>query len=392
MLKYCVGIDVSKTELQCCISVIDQLQKVTVKSSSKFANNKTGFTRLHQWISTRHKHQEVPLVVVMEATGIYYEQIAMYLFEQHYAISVVLPNKAKKYLQSTGLKSKNDKIDAQGLARMGAEQRLELWQPMDSYFYQLRELTRQHQSLQELKTSVNNQLQASEAGMYQNKLVVNQLNALLTTLDGQIRELATAIEKHIDDQEEVKHKVENICKIKGVGPLTVAVILAETNGFVLFENSRQLVSYAGYDVVENQSGNHKGKTKISKKGNSHIRRALHMPAFGVVSYEQHPFIDLFNRTLQRHGQKMKSYVAVQKKLLVIIYALWKNNSAYELNHQHNKEKHTGEKEQVLSSLPGLEQADPIAAGQKNSASLQQQAALHKVNILSNDHSLLPLCQ
>jgi hypothetical protein len=92
--------------------------------------------------------------------------------------------------------------------------------------------------------------------------------------------------------------------------------------------------------------------------------------------------------MKRHGQKMKSYVAVQKKLLVIIYALWKHNSTYELNYQHNKDKHTGEKEQVLSSLPGLAQADPL----QNSATLQQQVALHKVNILSNDRSLLPLCQ
>lgn len=385
MLKYCVGIDVSKNELQCCISTIDSLQKVTVKSSGKFANSKTGFTQLHHWIITRHKNKEVPLVVVMEATGIYYEQVAMYLFEQHYSVSVVLPNKAKKYLQSTGLKSKNDKIDAQGLARMGAEQHLELWQPMQTYFYELRELTRQHQSLQELKTSINNQLHASQLGMCHQQVVIEQLKVLSTTLDKQIKELVAAIEKHIAQQEEVKHKVENICKIKGLGILTVAVILAETNGFVLFKNSRQLVSYAGYDVVENQSGNHSGQTKISKKGNSHIRRALHMPAFCVVSYEQPPFIGLFNRTLKRHGQKMKSYVAVHKKLLVIIYALWKNNTGYELNYKLYT--HTGEKEQALSALPGLVQAEEL----KNSASLQQQAALHKVNILSNDRSLLPLC-
>jgi transposase len=389
MLRYCVGIDVSKKDLQCCISVIDLLQKVTVKASAKFANTNSGFPLLHQWITNRHKQKEVPLVVVMEATGIYYEQIAMYLFKQQYSLSVVLPNKAKKYLQSTGLKSKNDQIDAQGLSRMGAEQCLELWQPMDSYFYELRELTRQHQSLQELKTSVNNQLHASELGMYQSNLVVQQLKALITTVDDQIKALATAIAKHIDQKVEVKQQVDNICKIKGLGVLTVAVILAETNGFALFDNSRQLVSYAGYDVVENQSGDHRGKTSISKKGNSRIRRALHMPAFCVVSCEQQPFVGLFNRTFERHGQKMKSYVAVQKKLLVIIYALWKNNSAYELNYKPNK--HTGEEEQVLSSLPGLAQADPTT-GQKNSASLQQQAALHKVNILSNDRSLLPLCQ
>ena len=389
MLKYCVGIDVSKNELQCCISTIDQLQKVTVKSSGKFANTQAGFMQLHHWICSRHKNKEVPLVVVMEATGIYYEQIAMYLFQQHYAVSVVLPNKAKKYLQSTGLKSKNDQIDAQGLARMGAAQCLELWQPMQTYFYELRELTRQHQSLQELKTRINNQLHASQSGMCQHQVVIAQLQALITTLNQQIKELEAAIEQHIEHKEEVKHKVDNICKLKGLGTLTVAVILAEANGFVLFKNSRQLVSYAGYDVVENQSGDHRGKTKISKKGNSRIRRALHMPAFCVVNYEQHPFVGLFNRTLEHHGQKMKSYVAVQKKLLVIIYALWKNNTSYELNYKPHT--HTGEQEQVLSSLPGLAQADPTG-GQKNSASLQEQTALHKVNILSNDRSLLPLCQ
>ena len=121
MAKYCVGIDVSKNNVQCCISLIDQLQKVTVKSSKKFTNNKVGFMELHQWIIQHHKHKEVPLVVVMEATGIYYEQLSMYLFKQQYALSVVLPNKAKKYLQSTGLKSKNDKIDAQGLALVWAQ-------------------------------------------------------------------------------------------------------------------------------------------------------------------------------------------------------------------------------------------------------------------------------
>jgi len=140
--------------------------------------------QLHQWITTRHKNKEVPLVVVMEATGIYYEQIALYLFQQHYALSIVLPNKAKKYLQATGLKSNNDQIDAQG-----REQHLELWQPMDSYRYELSALARQHQSRQELKPTLNNQLQALEAGMYQNKWAVGQLKVLLTTLDQQISDL-----------------------------------------------------------------------------------------------------------------------------------------------------------------------------------------------------------
>lgn len=85
--------------------------------------------------------------------------------------------------------------------------------------------------------------------------------------------------------------------MKGVGIMTVATLLAETNGFLLFKNAPQLVSYCGYDVIENQSGKHKGKTRISKKGNRHIRRILHMPAFNVIRYKVATFAQLFERTL-----------------------------------------------------------------------------------------------
>ncbi len=353
MLKYCAGLDVSSKDFHACLSVIDSLQKVTVKCSSKFANNSNGFNSLDAWLVKHHKQKDIPLVVVMEATGVYYENLALFLYLKGYQVSVVLPNKAKKYLQATGLKSKNDTIDAQGLSRMGAEQSLDLWQPKDEYFYQLRSLTRQHQSLQELKTNVNNQLHADQHGMYQNEVVISQLMVLIKTINAQIEEMEKVIVAHLNKDAEVAKLVEGITLIKGVGALTVAIILAETNGFALFKNIPQLISFAGYDVVENQSGNHVGKTRISKQGNGHIRRCLHLPALSVVRCQQSPFIQLFNRTLQRHGIKMKSYVAVQKKLLVLIYVMWKKKEAYQPTRNTN---HSGEQEQMSSSLLSFEEA------------------------------------
>jgi transposase len=340
-----MGLDISAKTVYACLSVIDAAQKVTVKSSCKVDNTTGGFKQLTQWANKHCKLQGIPLVICMEATGVYYENCALFLFKHGYSVSVLLPNKAKKWMQAEGIKTKNDKIDAQGLSKMGAEKALELWEPAAEYYYELRAMTRQHQSLQEFKTAVNNQLHAEEHGMYKNKLVIKQLKQQIKFIEKQLTDLQVAIEAHVASDREVAGKVDNICKIKGLGILTVAVIIAETNGFVLFKNSPQLVSYSGYDVVENESGNHKGKTKISKKGNSRIRRCLFMPAFNMVKYKQKPFVDLYERTFEKHGLKMKSYVAVQKKLLVLIYSLWKNDTAYDIDYRN---KYIKELEQVLS--------------------------------------------
>lgn len=112
MLKYSIGLDISAQTIHACISGIDAVQKVTVKSSCKIDNTLSGFKQLDQWANKHRKLKNVPLVVNMEATGVYYENCALYLFKEGYSVSVLLPNKAKKWMQSEGLKSKNDKIDA----------------------------------------------------------------------------------------------------------------------------------------------------------------------------------------------------------------------------------------------------------------------------------------
>jgi len=273
MQKYSLGIDMSFKTFHACLSVIEHDQQVKVKASTSFSNNPQGFKLLIAWINKHYKQKELPLLIVMEATGVYYERCALTLFLAGYNVSVVLPNVAKKYFQSIGQKSKNDKIDAKGLARMGAERKLNEWQPMEDFFYTLRSYTRQHEGLQQTRTLLNNQKHAVENQAHPNELVLNQLQQLVDTIEGQIKELFKAINGHVATNKEVSDKVKAICEIKGVGILTIAVILAETNGFALFKNIPQLVSYAGYDVIEDQSGKHIGKTKISKRGNGHIRRA-----------------------------------------------------------------------------------------------------------------------
>ena len=382
MLKYSVGIDVSSKKLDAVICTIDENQKVTIKSSKSGINNtQKGHVALMSYIERHHKNKEVPLVICMEATGIYYENCALRLIEAGYKVSVILPNKAKKYMQALGLKSKNDSIDAKGLAQMGAEQNLNLWQPMGEYYYKLRSLTRQHQNLQELKTSILNQIHALENGMYIEKSVIKQLKSSVALLKKQLKENERAIKLQLKADNNVFSKVKKICKIKGLDVLTIATVLAETNGFELFKNSKQLVSYAGYDVVENQSGAKYGKTRISKKGNSRIRRCLYMPALCTVRLKEKVFYDLYSRTFARHFIKMKSYVAVQKKLLTMIFALWKKDEEFDSKYLQNL--NIQEKEQMHSSLHGSERAE------KNSQAIESLTTQGKHPV--SDHSVLPLC-
>ena len=68
---------------------------------------------------------------------------------------------------------------------------------------------------------------------------------------------------------------------------------------------------------------------MSKKGNAHIRRAMHMPAFSVVRHQVPPFSSLHQRLRDKGKKKMQAYVAVQRKLLILIWTLWRKNECYD---------------------------------------------------------------
>jgi len=328
-LKYSVGIDVAKDKFDACIVVIDQTQSVTIKATKSFVM-KNDYKSFIEWVK-KHQKEDIPLCFTMEATGNYFEKLAAYLVENGCYVSVVLPNKAKKYLQSLGIKSKTDRIDAKGLAQMGAEQKLKSWQPFTKNIYKLRSLTRQHENLNKQKTVLANQLHSQMYNMYEIKEVQKQLKTMIKLIDKQLGQIEVFIKELLDNDVALKSKAENLTSIPGVGLLTAATVIAETNGFYLIESVGQLISYVGYDIVENQSGKRVGRTRISKKGNSHIRRILYMPSLNVVRLKVDAFKVFYERLYDRNKIKMKSYVAVQKKILILLYTLWRIDKPFNPN-------------------------------------------------------------
>jgi transposase len=342
VLRYCIGIDVDKKEFKVCFRSLNNAGNHKTIASRTFSNSPKGFGSFDSWITKNRKDPDAWLVLTMEATGVYHENLAWYFFTKRFNINIVLPLKANRYLQSLGLRSKNDKIDAQGLATMGLQQELELWSPGSIELLKLRSLTRQHEAFQKAKTTFSNQLEAITHAAVSDPLVHKSLKSMLKNLDSEIEKLEAKICKVVEEDSFLAAKWNLMESIKGLGILTFAIIAAETAGFALFNNAKQLTCYAGYDVVENQSGGRAGKTKISKKGNAHLRRAMFMPAFNVVRYEQGSFTDVYQRVFERTKIKMKGFVAVQRKLLSLIFALWKSDQPYNPDHQfgHSREEET----------------------------------------------------
>jgi transposase len=137
-------------------------------------------------------------------------------------------------MQCLGLKSKNDKIDSIGLARMGAEQSLPRWNAPRKIIAELRDITRYREDLQESRTKFHNQLSAYLCGEFVNGSIVEGLESMIALLDQQIDETEKTIKEKLAEDEELQKGAKKLVAIKGLGIISVATILAETNCFDMF--------------------------------------------------------------------------------------------------------------------------------------------------------------
>lgn len=333
--KQCVGIDISKSDFTVAICNLMDDQSVSFSEVQSFSNNKTGFNQLNKWVK-KLLLKGVKVVYLMEATGVYYEPLAYHLHKIKKTVHVVLPNKAKYYIASLNLKTKTDHTDALALAQFGVERKFDPWQPPAPIYKKLKELSRYRTSLIEDRVVFLNRISSNEAAEQGNTFVKKSMTDIIKKIDKQIEKAEKEMLLVIDQDQKLKQRLENICTTKGIRIFSVITVIAETAGFELVSNAKQLTSFAGFDVVQRQSGSSvNGKSRISKKGNAHIRRALYFPAISAVRWNP-KFKAQYKRLLEKGKPKMVATTAVARKLLTLIYALWKNNQPFIENYEQLK--------------------------------------------------------
>jgi transposase len=293
-----------------------------------FDNTQKGFASLVLWVK-KHTLDTLPVRYVMEATGVYHEGLAYFLKAAGYEVSIVLPNKISSYIKTLEIKTITDKTASQAITRFGLERTLDQWEKPKDVYKRMRQLTRERGQIVEERTMVKNQLHAEQVEAEPNENSIKRLSERIKMLNKQEAEIKGEVAALIEAEEEVSASVELICSVPGIGLLTAAVLLAETNGYELIRNKRQLTSYAGLDVIEKESGTSvKAKPRISKRGNKQVRKAMHMAALAAIRHDQR-YKAVFSRIVGKTGIKMKGAVAVQRRLLEMTYTVFKSKKKYD---------------------------------------------------------------
>jgi len=331
IVKQVVGIDVAQKELVVSLGRMSHDTGVEIYAYKIFSNTSNGFSSLSSWVDKKTV-KNVDVRYVMEATGVYHEHLAYYLSDQDKRLSIVLPNKISNYFKTLDVRTITDKTASQAICQFGLEWKLEDWQPPKKIFRKLKQLTRERDQLITDRTVLKNQLHAELVERFPNQSSIKRISKRIQLINKQELEIRNELSKTLKEDSELVRKVDHITSIPGVGKLTALITLAETNGFELIKNKKQLVGYSGLDVRVKDSGTSvKGKPKISKRGNRHLRKAMHMPALTAIRHnQQHKAV--FVRLVSKHGIKMKAVVAVQRKILGLIYTIYKTDKCFDANY------------------------------------------------------------
>ena len=333
VLNRALGIDISKDSFSMCLCTQDVDLTKEFELGDDFNNDKDGFKKLSKWLSKQGV--EKGLTVVLEATGVYHEQLTYYLYEQGFVVCVMQSGRVKRYAQSLDQRSKTDALDSKMLSMLGCERKLTPWIPPSATMRELRFLTRERAALIKERTVEKNRDHANEESVFSHKKATRRFVKRMKLLNTQIEEIEQEMHQIVNKSEELKEKISRLESIPGVSFITSIIVVAETFGFAQFNSSKQLVSFCGYDIVLKESGTYRGQARISKKGNKHIRAALYMPSLTAIRVNPtlKPFYD---RLKPKKVKPIIAVVAVQRKLLVLMYTLWKNNADYDANYEQKK--------------------------------------------------------
>ena len=121
--------------------------------------------------------------------------------------------------------------------------------------------------------------------------------------------------------------LEIITSIDGISQITGSTFLAELGDVRTFSSHKHVIAFAGLDPSIHQSGQYEGISKISKRGNRHLRRVIFLMTLCVVR-SRNVFREYFLRRKKEGLPSKKAILATAHKLLRALFAMLSNRSYF----------------------------------------------------------------
>lgn len=318
--KVFCGIDVSAARLDAAV----QQEGVDGFRGRQFANTAAGHRQLLGWLRKLGSGARVAL----EASGVYSLDVALALDEAGVEVAVLNPRKASDFARSLN-RSKTDKADAEALSEHSRRMEFVRWRRPSRAALELRALGRHMATLTEEHSRLSNRLHAAQGSRTAPRCVREDLKRSMAGIRKRLLRLHGEARAMIEREAEMKRKLLRLVAMPGIGEVSAIEILAELAGLDETMTVRQWVAHSGLDPAHESSGTslHK-RSRISRQGNRHLRKALFMPALSAARFDPH-LRAFYLQLLDRHKTKLQALTAVARKILHAIYGIFKTDTPYD---------------------------------------------------------------
>lgn len=303
-----LGVDVSKDKL-------DAFLLLQPPRHIQVPNTPDGHAHLLKWASDAG-----PLHLCLEATSTYGLPVARHFHGAGHLVSILQPLAVQRYAQAALARNKTDRLDARLVADFGRSQNPRPWTPPSASQELLQARSRLRDELVQQRLGLQNRVDTAHPA------VVPVLKSLLRSLSKQIEKLDSDLQSTLHDDPVLRDQAVLLRSIPGVGPVLCAGLLAELPADL--RDARAATAYAGLNPRHRESGSSlRGKTSLSKIGNSRLRRLLYVPA--LTALKHNPILkDQSDRLALRGKQGKVRVVAIMRKLLCICIGVLKSKQPW----------------------------------------------------------------
>ena len=312
-----IGIDVAKEEL----SVYDGAKEYTFRNTRGCDDLKSHLQK------TFTSFEE--LILIFEATGPYSLYLREFCAHNRIKVSIVNPIKSSSFTKALGNRSKTDTIDAKMLYEFHKVIQPEhiMVPRIDNKAEQISLYLASYELMIKTRVAISNHLHALAHTPRVPHALTDMLTKELKAARKAEEELLKQMEEYIRKDEELKKDYLNLLTIKGIGRISAISLLAL---FRTYQNTsrEEITALAGLDPTRSESGTSvRGKRKISKGGNSTVRKILYFPTLNCIQHNK-KIRTFYERLVNNHKPKKLAVIAAMRKLLLIAHAVYTSEVPY----------------------------------------------------------------